>query len=303
MKKIVLMFVLMLTVLIVGACQGSNEDDRPTVVTTTTYIGDLVRNVGGPYVNVVTLMDVGIDPHDYQPRQSDTDALMSADLVVVNGFNLEEKMGEVIGNLPDASVVRLSDFVDEEKVLFEEAGVPDPHFWFDVMIWASLTEAIADALSDIDESNAAHYQARHLAYNQELRMLDAYVQSRVNELPEEKRVLVTAHDAFAYFGAAYGVEVYAIQGISTASEASIRDIENLADLLVEKNIKSVFVETSVPESTVQALTEAANAQGHDARIAGSLFSDSTGGYATGHETYIRTFQANIDQIVDALLDE
>lgn len=303
MKKIVFVFMMMLMVFSVAACQGSNDEDRPTVVTTTTYIGDLVRNIGGPYIHVITLMDVGVDPHDYQPRQSDTNALQSADLVVINGFNLEEKMGEVIGNLPDASVIRLSDFVDEEKVLFEEAGVPDPHFWFDVMIWARLTEVIADALSDIDESNAERYQARQIAYYQELHMLHQYIQRRVDELPAEKRVLVTAHDAFAYFGAAYGFEVYAIQGISTQSEASIRDIETLASLLVEKNIKSVFVETSVPEATVQALTEAAKAQGHDARIAGSLYSDSTGGYATGHETYIRTFLANIDQIVDALLDE
>jgi len=302
MNKITLVVLSFAALLTLAACGTGQSNDKFTVVTTTTYIGDMVRQVGGNRVHVETLMEPGVDPHDYQPRQSDTDRINDADFIVVNGLNLEEKMVDVLQQVASERILVLGDHVAEENLLYEEDGVIDPHIWFDIDIWKSLVSVLADRLGDIDPDNATFYETRANEYIKDLDMLDVYIRNRVEELPEEARILVTAHDAFAYFGNAYGFEVHAVQGISTESEASIADIENLAQLLVDKDVNRVFWETSVPQSTVDALVEAAQALNHDVSVGGELYSDSTGGYASGHETYIRTYRANIDIIIDALTE-
>ena len=302
MKKLLFILMISLGVFTLGACGESSSSDKLRVVATTTYVGDLVRNVGGDLVEVVLLMDVGVNPHDYQPRQSDTEKIVNADLLVINGLNLEEKMGQVFRQLDGDKLLILGDFVDQDDLIFEDNNEVDPHIWFDLDIWKSLALVLANKLSAIDESNRAVYQARAQAYILDLEMLNVYIQNRVSELPEEKRVLVTAHDAFAYLGRFYGFDVYAVQGISTEAEASISDIETLAQLLVDLDVNKVFWETSVPQSTVNALVAAAQALGHNVSVGGELYSDSTGGWNEGHETLIRTYRYNVDTIINAIME-
>lgn len=303
MKKITMGFLLVLLVFTLNGCDTSERDQRFTVVATTTYIGDMINMIGGDYVHVETLMAPGVDPHDYEPRQSDTERLINADMIVANGLNLEERMVDVLREFSGDKMLVLGEHVPEHQLLHEDNDVVDPHIWFNLDIWSELVMVAAEAMGALDEDHADIFIARATAYQHDLRMLDAYIKSQIERLPTDKRILVTAHDAFAYFGEAYGFEVHAIQGISTESEASIRDIDQLAQLLVQQNIQSVFFESSVPQTTVNALVESARSLNHDVNIGGELYSDSTGPISKGHETLLRTYRVNIDVIVSALLEE
>ncbi len=303
MKRTISMALMAIFLFSLTACGGGERSDRLQVVATTTYAGDLVSIIGGDAVDVKTLMGVGVDPHDYQPRQSDTDAIAEADVLVVNGLNLEEKFGQILQNLAGPTLIVLADALEEGDLLYEDENTPDPHIWFDVSLWAKAATHVAETLSSIDPDNAEVYARRLDAYLIELNWLDAYIRARLDELPPERRVLVTAHDAFAYFGRAYDVEVHAVQGISTSAEASIADIQALAELVASLDIPAIFVESSVPERNIRSVKEAAEALGHQIVIGGSLYSDSTGDASRGTETYIRTFRANIDVIVNALSEE
>ncbi|TVP96646.1 MAG: manganese transporter [Acholeplasmatales bacterium] len=299
-RKQLVLLGLLLTVMTLWACGTDRDDERPLVVTTTTYVGDLVRQIGGPYIEVITLIGPGIDPHDYQPRQSDTKWLLDADLVVINGLNLEERFGEVLRNLDSRSLLVLGDHVKTEQLLFEAPNVPDPHIWFDPAIWMALAPVVRDALIAIDPANQAAYTARTLQYQRDIEVFVHYAMQQVETVPSSRRILVTAHDAFAYFGRAFGFEVYAVQGISTSGEASIVDIENLARLLAELDIPALFVETTVPEATIQAVVEAAAALNHTVVVGGTLYSDSAGVIASGTDTYLRAYRHNITTIIQAL---
>lgn len=299
--KPLLIVLLGVTALSLVGCESDNENsDALSIVATTTYIGDMAQSIGGDAVEVQTLMGVGVDPHDYEPRQSDTRRLEAADVIIINGLNLEERMGDVIAQIDSAQLVVLGEHVDEDDLIYESHGTVDPHVWFDIDLWSQLTGVVGEALGEADPDNKAMYETRTEEYLQDLSMLDDYVRNRVDALDASDRILITAHDAFAYFGRAYGFEVHAVQGVSTDSEASVRDIEELAELLVELDVNSVFWESSVPQGTVDALVEAALDLDHDVSVGGELYSDSTGGFSQGHETYIRTFRSNVDTIVDAL---
>ncbi len=300
MKKILSLGLMFGLLFMLSACDETEENDKLRVVATTTYIYDMIKTIGGEHIEIVALMEAGVDPHDFQPRQSDTGRIQNADLVVVNGLNLEERMGEVLSQMNEDKLLVLGDYVPSDKLLYETENVIDPHIWFDIGIWQALSEVAGEKLQTMDPENALYYANRAESYMKDLTVLETYVKSRVEELDESKRILVTAHDAFAYFGKAYGFEVHAVQGISTASEASISDIENLADLLVELDVQRVFWESSVPQGTVDALVEATLDLGHNVSVGGELYSDSTGDKLHGHETYIRTFRANVDTIIDAL---
>ncbi len=227
MKKTVYIMILLLGVFTLSACQNGARDDRFTVVATTTYIGDMVKNIGGEAVHVETLMRPGVDPHDYEPRQSDTDRLMNADMIVANGLNLEEQMGNVLSEFSGERMLLLGEHVPQAQLLYEENDVVDPHIWFNVQIWSDLVMVVAENMGRLDPDHAEIYLARAEAYQADLAMLDDYITAQIERLPVDKRVLVTAHDAFAYFGEAYGFTVHAVQGISTESEASISDIQNI----------------------------------------------------------------------------
>lgn len=289
---------------LVTGCGGQpTAQDGYTVVATTTMLADLAKAIGGDSVKVEALMGAGIDPHLYKASAGDVDKMNKADLVVYNGLHLEGKMGEIFDNLKGSNkkMVKISENLDEAKLLHdEESGTHDPHIWFDVMLWKEASKNLYDGLVDLDPDHKDAYTKNYEAYTKELDDLDAYIKSQVELVPEQARVLITAHDAFNYFGRAYGFEVRGLQGISTASEAGTGDVSALAGFIVENKIKAIFVESSVPKKNVEALQEAVAAKGFEVSIGGELYSDSLGSAGTDAETYIGTVKANVDTIVGAL---
>jgi len=293
---------------IVAAC-GPGESMPPgeqklQVVATTTIVGDLVRTIGGDDVRVETLMGPGIDPHLYKASAGDVRRMSSAAVVFYSGLHLEGKMTDVLEGMNDRGIrtVPVAECIPEDRLisLHSFAGLHDPHVWFDVELWAATVDCVVRALIELNPDGAEVYDANAEAYLDELATLDAWVRERAAELPPDRRVLVTAHDAFAYFGRAYGFEVHGLLGVSTASETGTSDVQQLADFIAERRIPAVFVETSVPPRYVEALQEAVASRGFDVRIGGSLFSDSLGDMKTPEGTYQGTVRANVNTIVDAL---
>ncbi|MFV0413355.1 MAG: metal ABC transporter solute-binding protein, Zn/Mn family [Oscillospiraceae bacterium] len=287
-----------------AAGTASTAGGKLNIVATTTMLADLSTVIGGERVTVNGLMGPGIDPHLYQASAGDVSLMQKADVVVYNGLHLEGKMGEIFENLSGQglAVICIEEGLDEAKLLAweDDSSVHDPHIWFDVSLWKEAAQTVADGLSKADPDGKPGYEANLSAYLKELDETDEYIRNRAAELPEEQRVLVTAHDAFQYFGKAYGFEVRGLQGISTDAEAGTADVSDLANFIVERQIKAIFVESSVPPKTIEALQAAVKAQGFDVAIGGELYSDSLGDEASGAGTYILTVKANIDTIVDAL---
>jgi manganese/zinc/iron transport system substrate-binding protein len=275
------------------------------VVTTTTMIADLVRQVGGERVEVVALMGAGVDPHLYKATQGDLARLKRAEIVFFNGLHLEGKMGEVFEKLREGGkkrIVAVTDSVSRERLRkpAEFEGNFDPHIWFDVALWAEASRAVEDALRDIDPLHAAHYSQRAASYRDELGRLHGSVRERIQSIPPSQRVLITAHDAFGYFGQAYGIEVHGLQGISTATEYGLQDVARIVQLVVERKIRAIFVESSVPQKFVEAIQEGVRARGHEVRIGGTLYSDSMGTEGTPEATFVGMVNYNVDTIVKAL---
>jgi len=274
---------------------------RPRVVCTTTVVADLVRQVGGDRVAVDPLMPSGVDPHSYRATPRDADRLAGADLVVASGLRLEGRLADLLGRLGGrVRVVAVADALPHDALLPAGDDAFDPHVWFDAGLWARCAPVVADALAGIDPAHAAGYRDRAAAYAARLQALDAGVRERITAVPESRRVLVTAHDAFRYFGRAYGLEVVGVQGTSTESEAGLGDVNRLVDLLVTRRIPAVFVETSVADRNVMALVEGAAARGHAVALGGRLHSDSLGGPGSGAETLEAALEANVAAIVSAL---
>jgi manganese/zinc/iron transport system substrate-binding protein len=277
--------------------------DRIPVVATIGMITDVVARLGGERVTVEGLMGPGVDPHLYKASAGDVRRLAEAELVFYNGLHLEAAMGEVLEEMDRwRPTYAVTDSIDRRQLRAppEFKGNYDPHVWFDVGLWERTVPVIAAALGERDPARAGEYRARADAYRAELRALDAWVRERVRRLPPERRVLVTAHDAFNYFGRAYGFEVKGLQGISTASEAGTADVQRLADEIATRRIPAIFVETSISRRTVEALQAAVRARGFDVRIGGSLFSDAMGDAGTPEGTYIGMVRHNVNTIVNAL---
>lgn len=295
-------FLIFAFVFILAACNSEQKiDDRLYVVATTSMLGDLVEQIGGENIRIKTLMGPGVDPHLYELKPSDVSALGQADIIVINGLNLEGKIVSTIATLKSQGkkIVIVGDDL-EEKDLIEQDGVFDPHVWFDITLWKEVAVNVSKHLKQSDAESADYYETRLSAYLEELDELHQFVLAKINELPEEKRILITAHDAFAYFGRAYGFEVHAIQGISTDSEPSTKDIEDLANFVVEHQVNAIFFESSIPESTVQSVIANAKAKGWDVSVGGELYSDALGDKESDAETYVKTMKHNITTIVDAL---
>ncbi|MEO0794637.1 MAG: zinc ABC transporter substrate-binding protein [Verrucomicrobiota bacterium] len=275
-----------------------------TAVTTVGMITDIVRNVAGEKAQVEGIIGEGIDPHLYQPSRRDVVELSKADIVFYNGLMLEGKMADVLMRIarkgkPVYAVTE--DILDQGNyVITDDANHYDPHVWMDVQGWIVATQVVAKALSDFDPKNSKYYHRNATAYVESLEKLDAYAKESIASIPESQRHLVTAHDAFSYLGRAYGVEVRGIQGLSTESEAGVRDIERLVSFLVKNKIPAVFVETSVSDKNVRALIEGARAQGHQLAIGGELFSDAMGPAGTYEGTYIGMIDHNVTTITRAL---
>ena len=299
---LLLAMVLLLTVAVSPA--HAQEVRKLNVVATTTMLADLAKVIGGEHIKVDGLMGPGIDPHLYQASAGDVGLMQKADVVIYNGLHLEGKMGEIFEALgrQGRAVISIEEGLEESKLLSweDDPSVHDPHIWFDIALWKDAAVIVAGGVSELDPAHAADFEAALEGYLAELDALEAYVRERVEELPTAQRVLVTAHDAFQYFGHAYGFEVRGLQGISTDAEAGTADVSALAGFIVERQIKAVFVESSVPTKTIEALQAAVKARGFDVAIGGELYSDSLGDAASGHDTYPATVTANIDTIVNAL---
>ncbi len=306
-KGIRLIGLLTLSAMILAGCSdsgGSGENgDKLKVTSTTGMIGDLVVNIGGEHVESESLMKPGIDPHLYKATQGDIGKLEKADVIFYNGLNLEGKMVEIFEqmekNKPTVPVTKAL----EEKELLASADYPDqfdPHIWFDVKKWITAAEVVRDELIKADQANADFYRKNAESYIKEMEEIDAYAKKQLNSIPKEKRILVTAHDAFGYFGEAYDLEVVGLQGISTSSEAGSKDVTELRDFLVEKEIKAVFVESSVPKNTIEAVIEGAKEKGHTVTIGGELYSDAMGNEGTEEGTYIGMVKHNVDTVTGAL---
>jgi manganese/zinc/iron transport system substrate-binding protein len=276
------------------------------VVTTTAQLADAVENIGGEHVVVNSLMGPGSDPHLYVASESDVSRLSEADIIFYNGLDLEARLNRVLRQLGQQKpVIAVGETVTRIHLLEggEENEEHDPHIWFDVQLWMQVVETVRDTLIEIDPDQTAVYQANAEAYLTELADLHAYVLAQTHRLPTEQRVLITAHDAFRYFGQAYGFEVHGLQGISTEAEAGTADVQQLAAFIAENQIRALFIESSVPVRNVEALQAAVASRGFQVEIGGELFSDAMGRPGTPEGTYTGMVRHNIDTIVNALLAE
>lgn len=287
-----------------GGPDGAGGQIR--VATTIGMIADIVENVGGERVQVTGLMGPGVDPHLYKASAGDVRTLSRADLIFYNGLHLEAAMGEVLEEMGARKrTAAVSDGIDPERFIVsrEFIGSRDPHIWFDVTLWMEAAEHVAEVLADHDPDGADLYRENLARYRSDLEALDAWVRERVSTVPEERRVLVTAHDAFNYFGRAYDFDVRGLQGISTVSEAGTADVQQLARFIVERRIPAIFAETSVSERSISAVRAAVRARGVEVKIGGSLFSDAMGSAGTPEGTYVGMIRHNVNAIVEGLLDE
>ena len=319
MKKPILTGAIVIVAILIGisAIFVQNNDDakindienpdsyseKIAITTTTNVITDLVENIGGDHVSVTGLMGPGIDPHLYRPSASDVKSLQNADIIFYNGLDLEGKMGDIFVKIgrDGTSVLAVSENIPPESLLILDTnGNFDPHIWWDVELWTEAAKVVATGLKEYDPNNSENYEKNLLEYLNQLDSLNSNNLNKINSIPSEQRVLVTAHDAFQYFGHAYGFEELAIQGWSTDSEAGIREIQNLADEISKREIKALFIETSISPATIEALKAAVQDRGHNIVIGGKLFSDAIGEKGTIEGTYTGAFTHNIDTIVRAL---
>ena len=289
------------------ACQSAEEGNspagKPSIVATTGMIADSARRIAGDLATVEALMGSGVDPHLYKASESDVRRLSQADLILYNGLHLEGKMGDVLSKMSASrKVVAVASAIPEAELRSppEFQGQHDPHIWFDVGLWARTLAPITEALAEIDPQHAATYRANAARYGEELTALDAWVEGEIRSIPEGQRVLVTAHDAFGYFGRRYGMEVVGLQGISTLSEAGLSDVDRVVSLVSSRAIKAIFVESSVPKRSIEAVQAACRARGHEVAIGGQLFSDAMGAPATPEGTYPGMVRANVATITKAL---
>jgi manganese/zinc/iron transport system substrate-binding protein len=309
MKHLITLMLLGSMVMITVACNGIGQtgdaaEDRLAVVTTIGQIADAASIVGGDHVQVVSLMGPGTDPHLYTASASDVDKLNNADVVFYNGLFLEAQLEDVLEQLATRkTVVPVSAGVDQSRLLpsADYADEFDPHIWFDVTLWMAAIEQVRDTLKEADPAHASAYDTNAAAYLAELEELHTYVTEQTARVPEQQRVLITAHDAFNYFGHAYGFEVMGLQGISTAAEASTADVQRLADFIAANQIPAIFIESSVPVRTIEAVQAAVRSRGYEVAIGGELFSDAMGDAGTPEGTYLGMVRHNVDTIVGALL--
>ncbi len=279
------------------------SDGKLIVVATTGMIRDAAENIGGDNITLTSLMGPGVDPHLYKTSKGDLDLLDRADIVFYNGLNLEAKMADILGKMSRTkTTVAVGEAVPESLLVYpsDYEGHPDPHVWFDIQLWTYAVQAVGETLAETDPDNAPVYRANTESYIAQLRELDSWVRTKIDSIPASGRILVTAHDAFGYFGRAYNIEVRGLQGISTVTEAGLYDVTEMVNMLVDRKIKAVFVESSVPRKAINSVVEGCRAKGHAIVIGGELFSDAMGAEGTPEGTYLGMVRHNVNTITDAL---
>ena len=291
--------------LLVG-CTDDNSAGKGkegSVVATTGQIADAVKVISGDHLTVTNLMGPGVDPHLYKATQSDLTKLDDAEIIIYNGLHLEGQMLDIFDQMAnEKTVLAVGETLDMAELLAdaEDSKLHDPHIWFDIELWKNVVDIIGDTLVEQYPEYKTDFEANEAAYLAELDELQAYVQGRVQEIPEQQRILVTAHDAFNYFGNSQGFDVRGLQGLSTEAEYGVKDVQDMVNFLVSNNIKAIFVESSVSDKAMNAVIEGAKEKGHEITIGGELFSDAMGAEGTEEGTYIGMYKHNIDTIVDAL---
>jgi len=300
MKKLILLSV----IIVFFGCKNTPETDgKLKVVTTTTMLTDLVSEIGGEHVSLQGLMGAGVDPHLYKASEGDVTKLYNADIIFYSGLHLEGKLVDIFEKMKRSKkTISLGGKLPKDKLIPSEyfASNFDPHVWFDIQFYKKFAEIVTEELSKADPKNAESYSENNTIYQKKLDNLESEVKDIIATLPKEKRILVTAHDAFNYFGEAFGFQVIGLQGISTATEAGVKDVQNLSNFIIENDIKAIFVESSVPRRTIEALRESVLSKNHNVEIGGSLYSDALGDRGTEEGTYIGMFKYNVNTIVEAL---
>lgn len=274
------------------------------VVTTTGMIEDTVKKVGGENVKVMALVGPGVDPHLFKPTLKHIQAMEGADVIFYNGIELEARMGDALVSLARSGkkAFPVTEDIDTEKLREPEEfeGKYDPHFWHDIPLWIDSVKKVERELAALAPNHADKFSANAASYISELEALDKTIQERMAEIPEEARVLITAHDAFGYFGNRYGVEVRGVVGISTEDEASAKGIDDLANFIVERGVKAIFVESSASDDGIEALEAAVKAKGGEIKIGGELLADSLAAPGEEGDTYQSMMEYNMETIVGAL---
>jgi len=298
-KSITCLFVIFLV-----ACKAPTKSSgKLKVVVTTSMLTDLVKNIGGDLIDLQGLMGAGVDPHLYKASEGDVSKLFNADVIFYNGLHLEGKLVAVFEKMEtQKTTVALGEFLAKEGLIGSDyfASNYDPHVWFNIQYFKAFSDKVTSVLSEKDPKNAASFTANNLAFQQKLDLLHTAVVNTIATLAPEKRILVTAHDAFNYFGKAYGFKVVGLQGLSTATEAGVQDVQKLSEYIIANKVKAIFIESSVPRRTIEALQEAVLSKGHQVSIGGSLYSDALGDADSVEGTYVGMFLYNIKTIVNAL---
>lgn len=280
----------------------ANPDGKILVVATTGMIADMVQNITGDKAKIECLMGPGVDPHSYEPRESDITKILAADFLVFNGLHLEGKMADLLEHSNrKGNVLAIADALAKEDIRLE-GGTPDPHIWFDISIWKKCSILTGKKLCEIAPEHTAVFQNNLESYLKKLNDLESHVRSKISSIPKPQRVLVTAHDAFGYFGKAYGFEVRGVQGISTVSESSNQEIASLGKFMVDKQIHAYFIENSVSKKNLDKLREVIRSLSKDFEIreGGELFSDALGHPGSPAGTYEGMIRHNVDSIVGGL---
>jgi manganese/zinc/iron transport system substrate-binding protein len=302
MKKLVLLT--LLSIFSVSCKEAKPKDSKFQIVTTTSMITDLVQNIGGDKVTVQGLMGAGVDPHLYKASEGDVSKFSNADMIIYNGLHLEGKLVDVFENMQRQKIntIAISDALDKNDLISSTyfASNYDPHIWFNVTNWELITVYVAEQLSIAMPEHATVFKTNAANYLQKLKTLKEELNAEIATLPENQRRLVTAHDAFSYFGKEFKFDVVGLQGLSTATEAGVQDVQKTAAYIIDHKIKAMFIESSVPRRTVEALQAAVNSKNHDVVIGGTLFSDALGNPGTSEGTYIGMFKYNVHTIVTSL---
>ena len=298
-------FVVFICILLCSCQTTDNKpvNDKINIVCTTGMIADMVENIAGEEANVLAIMGPGVDPHLYKASHGDLTLLRNADIIFYNGLHLEGKMQEIFEHLAKTKpVYALSDELTESDLITvdDKSNTHDPHIWFDVSLWNKTSLVVLDKLIEFDSKNTKLYSDNNIEYNNQLNELHQWVIINILTISESNRVLITSHDAFSYFGKAYQIRVKGLQGISTSTEFGLKDVSEMIDLIVDNNIKAVFVESTISERSLNAVVEGCKAKNHVVEIGGTLYSDAMGNKATPEGTYIGMVKHNVNTIVKAL---
>lgn len=301
-----LVVIALLSCMVLVNCTPSEDNvssGKPYIVTTTGMIADAVKAITRDSARVEALMGPGVDPHLYKATQGDLSRLTSADVIFYNGLHLEGKMGEVLEKLArQRTVAAVAEEIPKDKLFQvpEFDNTYDPHIWFDVSLWQLAVQQMEKVLSNKYPQMRDYFQHNTSVYLDSLEQLHTWVNREIATIPESRRILITAHDAFGYFGKAYNIEVKALQGISTLSEFGLRDVTSLVDYIVENEVKAVFVETSVSPKAIEAVVSGTQSRGFQVTIGGNLYSDAMGAEGTPEGTYPGMVRANVRTIVNSL---